>query len=329
MTYASKFRVTLILTLIASYASGEDRQKALIDRAKRLSDIRSEGAAPFKLTAKFRAADQQAATTQGSYEELWVSRAERRREMSSANSNVIEIEQGHQRWVIDPIAAPDTRFGRLGSVIDFSFTNPRFKKLKRIADRQVQGVIAECVVSEPDPRGAKEALCFDKNTGFLLERIYPDELGNQLVDEACEYSNYQSFADKSFPRAISCFQGQRMTLTGTLELTPLTPDPSLFTPPEGAKESVNCLDSPVIAPKATFAPDPAYPKGQGHPDHPVVFWMVVGTDGRPRDLKVVRSINDAFDNAALEAIKRWTFQPASCAGQPLAVQINVEMTFWH
>ncbi len=327
MTYSSKAPLILLLTLIATFGRSEDGKKeaqALLDRTRQLSNIRSDGAPAFKLTAQFKITDQQGTTTQGSYQELWANHAERRREINLENTQFVEVIEGHKRWSKDSY---DNRFGQLESIIDFSFSDARFKKLKKLADRQVEGIIAECVVTDPNPRGGKSALCFDKTSGLLVERIYPSALHDKFVDENCEYSDYQKFAGKTFPRSVSCFQSQRMTRAATLELSPLTPDATTFAPPPDTKESVNCLDSPVVPPKPTFTPDPDYPKGQSQPDRPVVLWMVIGTDGKPRDLKVARTVNNIFDNAALEAVKRWTFQPASCFGQPVAVQINVEVSF--
>lgn len=51
------------------------------------------------------------------------------------------------------------------------------------------------------------------------------------------------------------------------------------------------------------------------------------------DLGVVRSPTvDAspgpeFDKAAIDAIKKWTFEPAKLNGQPVAVLINVTIEF--
>ncbi len=85
----------------------------------------------------------------------------------------------------------------------------------------------------------------------------------------------------------------------------------------------------VSAPKAIYAPDPEYSeearkaKWQGT----VVLWVVVGADGRPHDIKVQRSLGLGLDEKAVEAVKQWKFEPARKDGQPVAVQINVEVNF--
>jgi protein TonB len=85
----------------------------------------------------------------------------------------------------------------------------------------------------------------------------------------------------------------------------------------------------VTAPVPIYDPDPDYSdaarraKYQGS----VILWLVVGPDGRPRDLRVQRSLGMGLDEKALAAVSQWKFQPATLNGQPVAVQINVEVNF--
>jgi periplasmic protein TonB len=85
----------------------------------------------------------------------------------------------------------------------------------------------------------------------------------------------------------------------------------------------------VSAPRAIFAPDPEYSeearkaKYQGT----CVLWLVVGPDGRTRDIKVARTLGLGLDQEAIEAVKQWKFEPAMKDGKPVAAQVNVEVTF--
>jgi TonB family protein len=85
----------------------------------------------------------------------------------------------------------------------------------------------------------------------------------------------------------------------------------------------------VSAPKVVFSPDPEYSeearkaKYQGT----CVLWLVVGPDGKPRDIKVQRTLGLGLDEKAIEAVKTWRFEPALKDGKPVAVQINVEVSF--
>jgi len=85
----------------------------------------------------------------------------------------------------------------------------------------------------------------------------------------------------------------------------------------------------VSAPRVLYAPDPQYSeearkaKYQGT----VVLWAVIGADGRPKTLRVARSLGLGLDQQALDAVKDWRFEPAMKDGRPVAVQINIEVNF--
>ena len=85
----------------------------------------------------------------------------------------------------------------------------------------------------------------------------------------------------------------------------------------------------VSAPRALETPDPEYSeearkaKFQGV----VVLWLIVGQDGKPRDIKVTRPLGMGLDQKAIEAVNKWRFEPAMKDGRPVAVQINVEVNF--
>jgi periplasmic protein TonB len=85
----------------------------------------------------------------------------------------------------------------------------------------------------------------------------------------------------------------------------------------------------VQAPRAIETPDPEYSeearkaKFQGT----VVLWLIVDQTGHPHDIRVSRSVGMGLDQKAIEAVRRWRFEPATKDGQPVAVQINVEVNF--
>jgi len=85
----------------------------------------------------------------------------------------------------------------------------------------------------------------------------------------------------------------------------------------------------VSAPKELYAPEPEYSeearkaKYQGT----CVLYLIVGPDGKPRDIRVARSLGLGLDEKAIEAVKQWKFEPAMKDGKPVAVAINVEVDF--
>jgi TonB family protein len=85
----------------------------------------------------------------------------------------------------------------------------------------------------------------------------------------------------------------------------------------------------VSAPRAVFSPDPEYSEEARKAKYQgvCVLWLVVGPDGRPRDIQVKRSLGLGLDEKAIQAVNSWRFEPGMKDGKPVAVQISVEVDF--
>lgn len=85
----------------------------------------------------------------------------------------------------------------------------------------------------------------------------------------------------------------------------------------------------VSAPRAISTPDPEYSEEARKAKYQgvVVLWLIVDPSGRPQQIKVARSLGMGLDQKAVEAVRNWKFEPAKKDGQPVAVQINVEVNF--
>jgi len=85
----------------------------------------------------------------------------------------------------------------------------------------------------------------------------------------------------------------------------------------------------VTAPRVIYSPDPVFSeearkaKFQGT----VVLWLIVGLDGRTRDIRIQRSLGMGLDENAIDAIRQWRFDPGRKDGVPVAVQVNIEVNF--
>jgi TonB family protein len=85
----------------------------------------------------------------------------------------------------------------------------------------------------------------------------------------------------------------------------------------------------VSAPKVISAADPQYTKEAQKAKYQgiVVLALIVTPQGDTRDIRVVRKLGMGLDEKAIEAVKKWKFEPAMKDGKPVAVAINVEVTF--
>jgi TonB family protein len=61
----------------------------------------------------------------------------------------------------------------------------------------------------------------------------------------------------------------------------------------------------------------------------VVVSMIVHEDGKPSDLKIVRSAGVALDKNVLAAVSQYRFKPGTLDKQPTAIPVNLEITLVH
>jgi periplasmic protein TonB len=85
----------------------------------------------------------------------------------------------------------------------------------------------------------------------------------------------------------------------------------------------------ISAPRPIYDPDPEYSEEARHAKYQgtVLLWVIVGPDGRPHDIRVQRSLGMGLDEKAIEAVRQWKFEPSMKDGHPVAVQVNIEVSF--
>jgi outer membrane biosynthesis protein TonB len=105
---------------------------------------------------------------------------------------------------------------------------------------------------------------------------------------------------------------------------------------------VNChaVDG-VAAPKVLHAPDPKLTDSarKNKLDGISVVGVIVGTDGKPYNVHLVRSMSEGLDQTlqpaaleqdqkAIEAVQRYKFRPATYQGRPVPVEVTIEVRIY-
>ena len=83
-------------------------------------------------------------------------------------------------------------------------------------------------------------------------------------------------------------------------------------------------------PEPTRAPQPVYPElaRQAHMEGLVIVYALVGKDGRVNEVQLHPKTNvPMLNDAALEAARKWSFQPAMQSGRPVSVWVVVPFRF--
>lgn len=197
------------------------------------------------------------------------------------------------------------------------FTAMDFKQLKRPVDPPFPPAVQLEVALDRALDSAEEARAvlggmFALDTKGLLDSL-PD-LWSGVLDDQLVYD-----------------PAQKREAEFRMELPPSSAPrrPRKAAPDAISADQLFHVGADVTAPKATFTPEPKfteiarYEKFQGT----VVVDVIVGSDGAVHKVRLVRPLGLGLDESAQSTIQTWRFQPATRNGQPVAVEMNVEVAF--
>ena len=55
--------------------------------------------------------------------------------------------------------------------------------------------------------------------------------------------------------------------------------------------------------------------------------LIVGVDGLPQNVHVIKKLGSGLDEKAAEAVSQYRFKAATYQGQPVPVEVNIEVNF--
>jgi hypothetical protein len=209
------FLLTLILLNAVGFAENKEKEAAgLIERAKRQSDIRAEGAPAFQLRSSFAITRDDGTRIEGTYTETWVSSKLWRREVVTGDFRRIIVGKGIKSWQLDS-SEPPKGIGSVQHLAGFDSASDWFtadRKPRAIEDRASGSEEIRCIEKSLDPMGGLSELCFDKANGELVLQSSPAHTeARRTVESACTYASYQKFGDRLFPWLIQCFVDRKPT----------------------------------------------------------------------------------------------------------------------
>jgi TonB family protein len=79
----------------------------------------------------------------------------------------------------------------------------------------------------------------------------------------------------------------------------------------------------IFAPNAEFSEEAKRAKYQGV----CVLSLIVDAQGNPERVQVVRHLGKGLDQKAVQAVRQYRFKPAMLRGEPVAVEVNIEVNF--
>lgn len=102
-------------------------------------------------------------------------------------------------------------------------------------------------------------------------------------------------------------------------------------PPLGVPESTTAyrIGSGVSTPKLVYKVQAEYTKEAraAHVEGRVILSAIVSAEGLASNLNVVKSLDKGLDEKAIEAVRKWKFEPGRKDGKPVPVIATIEMNF--
>jgi hypothetical protein len=304
------------------------RADAMLARARRLEDIRSSGAPPFRLTAKFSFTGNDLEPVHGTYSELWVSNSKWRQETVVGNLRSVAVGGAGKHWILVPDGFP-IKADKLPILMAFLPPPPLPLKFDKISEVTTRDLAAECVYTKLTAQKSRSAFCFDKKSGVLLQRISPEVRLRNVVRFGCQYGRFQLFGQYVFPHEVACLEDQHKSIRAdVVELTSQLPsqppvDAALFGPPPGAVEIPECTGK-IVAP---FLVSRGFTTPDWDPDRVrwLPVWLLVDAKGNVQHVRLLRSADKISYQDAMNIIRGWSFMPGICNGKPMPMPYTAEV----
>ena len=246
-------------------------------------------------------------------------------ELQFAKYHDVKVRLGDKLYVFRSTGYPAPGLQVVQRIIDGTrvadFESTKFSSAK---SKKVDGQPAYCVqIKSKDYFGSTD--CFDAQTKLLLRST------NNF--EETRFFEYHTFEQVQFPSHIEVLkQGRKVLEIKDIDVRKFQAAPETFAIPENSREFATC-DKPQV-PTPIKTPDPDFPgeaaamyKKGIREETRVYAYGIVQKDGSFTDIKVLYAESAPFEQAVIQRLQKWKFKPATCGGNPIAFETQVEVKF--
>lgn len=207
---ASLAGITFALLLLISasvFAGDKAKQEAAtwMPKAIELSGIEIAGSTPFRLRVRFHFLNTPADAGDGTYELVWASPDQWRREITFPGYSEIVVGGKDKEWRVRNVSYRPMRVQQLDALLAGVLTlrSESGEVVRKVREEKLDGVPARCAqMSAPRPSGGPALeweRCFESATGLLLRTATQPTVR--------QYSDYQPILGKQFPFRMVLLEG--------------------------------------------------------------------------------------------------------------------------
>lgn len=317
MRFAVCILFAIALVGRCSSSDSDQREASQVVAKAAGQSLRSPDAKPFRLHVRVHAQRVVGTPTDGTYDEIWFSSDDWRREIAFPGLNQVEVGDADSKWMSRNLDFQP----RLVLLLERAILVPpeihQQESVTEIRNQKRNGVTVRCVRLKSQ-HWADSELCFDPSGALLTE-----ESGVQRF----EYSDYAKFGDKIFPREIHVYEKGKevLALTADDPTVVTDPTPKPFGHAAAAIRLARCDRSSRELIKKV---PPRYPEDarSSRIQGTVVLYVLLSGDGRVQKTKVLESAGESLDAAAIQSVQQWEYSPA-CGATPLPTETEVQINF--
>jgi hypothetical protein len=316
-----------LLSIPASAQVSQEQNAAaldLINRAISISDIQHGAVPAFRLRAHFSVHLSQGQSEQGQLLRIWTPAGMWHYEQSLANYHSVEVSAGKEVWIdtnLDyvpfPMFVAQRALALPGELLAATGRGLEEPFLSGATDEQ-------CVKTADGSDDRK--YCFNPQTGELRQ------LDDKSWNVSYQYSDYQPFGAKSFPRLIRVAREGRGVFV-EIHIDELEPvdelDLRAFLPVKGSKRhqiAARCDGIELAKLKKMVRPEfPKEAEAAGLTGV-VRLYAEIGADGVPRGMWPVNASVPVLRDAAIEAVRQWRYQPQICKATGAKMSVIAPIT---
>jgi TonB family protein len=309
-----RFALLLALWQIPAANGGEDQRslRDTIEKAQAVMNIKANGMPGFELRGDIRIWLKKEAPNEGKYLYDWAPDGKWKEEITFNGYKRTRVGNGKHFWQVraaeieNPVVSELDRLLKVRRELKIEEGDT----LKRVHSESIEGVSVDCV-KKASSRGVAQTLCFDPKSGELL-RYTPETASDTMPWRFrwTEYSDYQQWEAKRFPRRLQGFNGKQKVIEVQFEEVRLLQQTSAeqFTPAKAATAWLDCGEGEAW--KSLHKLQPVYPESARlhRTEGTVVLYAVIEEDGRVSNLHVLHSAGNELDQAASAAVSQWQYQ---------------------